>query len=182
MLVRLAGVEDHSQVGVTVPCDLCRNSGHGSSCPFALLAESCAPLRPSSLSKVLSYGVRVHGRDGAWLCGYAPNRTGRGESWENKVELFLWHDWHACEFKTLFFLDGAAVNVVCTHTCISVVFRGYFMCFPLFPTTSQPVGVFSLAVRADHVYSANTSFLGRLCRKCFAPSGGLQLGASQWPS
>lgn len=56
MLVRLAGVEDHSQVGVTVPCDLCRNSGHGASCPFALLAESRAPLRPSSLSKILSYG------------------------------------------------------------------------------------------------------------------------------
>lgn len=56
MLVRLAGVADPSQVGVTVPCDLCRNSGHGSSCPFALLAESCAPLRPSSLSKTPSYG------------------------------------------------------------------------------------------------------------------------------
>lgn len=49
MLVRLAGVEDPSQVGVTVPCDLCRHSGQGSSCP-------CPPLRPSSLSKILSYG------------------------------------------------------------------------------------------------------------------------------
>lgn len=54
MLARVVGMEDHSQVGVRVPCDLCRNSGHGSSCPFAL--ETCALLCPSSLSKLFSYG------------------------------------------------------------------------------------------------------------------------------
>lgn len=53
----IATVEAHSQVGVTVSCDPCRNSGHGISCSFAPLAESCSP--SIILSKFLSDGDTV---------------------------------------------------------------------------------------------------------------------------
>lgn len=87
MLIRVAGVEDHSQVGVTVPCDLCRNSGHGSSCPFALLAESCAPLRLSSLSKILSYRESECTDEMApGFVGTAPTSQGPTEQVEGQIK------------------------------------------------------------------------------------------------
>lgn len=76
-------------MGVTVPCDLCRNSGHGSSCPFELLTEGCAPLRPSSSPKIRSNGDELKSERteemGPGFVGTPPASQGPDEQVEGKV-------------------------------------------------------------------------------------------------
>lgn len=60
MLARLVGVEDHSQVGVRVLCDLCRNSG-------PLHTRELCSFLTILLIQVFSYGDELQKKRGLAL-------------------------------------------------------------------------------------------------------------------